>query len=225
MLKKENKTQETENPFYLSISDLMAGLFLLFIFISVVAMQQVEDKIEETDSVQRAIFKLLKDELEEVEIDLKIDEKSGTVSIADTILFRRASHIINSKGKEFLDKFIPILSRVVYHSAATENEIISIDIEGYTSEKGRLDKAQMRLSLNRAESVWEYIHQKSNRKESGINPKIVDKFKVCGWGNIKATSKEDLPQDRKVVFQFQFRGLMEKFKLKRNFEQQAKEQK
>lgn len=196
-----------DNPFWLSISDLMAVLMLIFVFFTSMALAYISE-----NETQSKIFALLINELKQVNIEVEINEEHGTISIADKILFNSNESDLKPKGQEFLGKFVPILERVLFADADISDEIISVDIEGYTSQnfmspefRGKM----MALSLGRSESVWEYInHYEGLQHEE----EFLKKLKVCGWGNMKAQSEEDDVQDRRVTFQLQFKGQFEKLK-------------
>jgi hypothetical protein len=57
----ENNDKEKENPFWISFSDLMTGLMLVFIIISLVFISQAQEDTRKTDDKKREIEKLLID--------------------------------------------------------------------------------------------------------------------------------------------------------------------
>lgn len=196
-----------DNPFWLSISDLMAVLMLIFVFVTAVALVFIGE-----NEVKIRIFSLLKQELEEAQIKVELNEEHGTVSIADRILFNSNASVLKPEGQAFLEKFVPILERVLFADEKILDEIVSVDIEGYSSQNYMsrdFREKMMLLSLKRSESVWSYINGiRTLQHETDFLKKI----KVCGWGNMKALSDEDLPDDRRVTFQLQFKGQLEKLK-------------
>lgn len=196
-----------ENPFWLSISDLMAVLMLIFVFFTSLALAHISE-----NETQSKIFALLINELKQVNIEVQINEEHGTISIADKILFNTNEAELKPAGKEFLSKFVPILERVLFAETEISEEIVSVDIEGYSSQNFMSPEFRgemMKLSLGRAGSVWTYInHFKGLKHEE----KFLKKLKVCGWGNMKAQSKYDDSDDRRVTFQLQFKGQFEKLK-------------
>ena len=196
-----------ENPFWLSISDLMAVLMLIFVFFTSVALAHISE-----NEVQSKIFALLVKELKQVNIEVEINEEHGTISIADKILFNTNEADLKPEGEVFLAKFVPILERVLFAEAEIAEEIISVDIEGYTSQNfmsPEFRKKMMDLSLGRSESVWTYINSFDGLDHEEA---FLKKLKVCGWGNMKARSEYDDSEDRRVTFQLQFKGQFEKLK-------------
>jgi outer membrane protein OmpA-like peptidoglycan-associated protein len=185
----------------------MAVLMLIFVFFTSMALAYISE-----NDTQSKIFALLINELKQVNIEVEINEEHGTISIADKILFNSNEAELKPKGEEFLGKFVPILERVLFADSEISDEIISVDIEGYTSQnfmspefRGKM----MGLSLGRSESVWEYINNYGGLQHE---EEFLKKLKVCGWGNMKARSEQDDMQDRRVTFQLQFKGQFERLK-------------
>ena len=204
---RRRKPQASENSFWISIGDVMSVLLLLFILMVSVAFLQ----IGASNYTQKKIFEELRKELKEKQIIVEIDEASGSMQIQDEILFRRDDETLKHAGEIFLSNFFPVLRSVIQKVDAMEDEIVAIEIIGYTSErKGyytSFTSKMMSLSLNRASNVWYYLWETWPDEETRA---FLSKVKVSGYGNMKATSIEDLPRDRKVVFQIHFKGVLEK---------------
>ena len=207
MIRRKASGKNGENPFWLSVSDLMSVLMLVFVFFTSMALAYISE-----NEVQSKIFSLLLKELKQVNIDVEINPEHGTISIADRILFNTNESELKPEGEVFLNKFIPILEKVLFSDSSISEEIISVDIEGYTSQNmmsPEFREKMMGLSLARAESVWVYINKLPELKHE---EDFLKKLKVCGWGNMKAKTADDSPQDRRVIFQLQFKGQFEKLK-------------
>ena len=133
---------------------------------------------------------------------IEVDPKTGDVKIGDRILFDEGSAELKPAGKEFLKKFIPIYSDVIFSDKLFENRIARVVIEGHTSSKGS-EKANMELSLRRALSVSDYIF--SQQLNFPTKQKFKQKLLTSGRGEIDADKSKDNSSDRKVLFRFQFR--------------------
>ncbi len=206
------KSKNEENPFWISISDLMSGLLMLFILLTAFAFYQIVD----LNQAQRAVFSLLEERMKKVGINPFIDGKTGTISIVDTILFEDDRAYLKNTGKVFLSKLVPIFSEVIFFNEEISREIVSIDIEGYATsmDPGGLPSLNaMQLSIERSLSVWEYI---LDAKSVSHHSEFLKKIRVCGWGNVLSRSITGIAEERKVVFKFQFKGIVEK--IKANFE-------
>jgi flagellar motor protein MotB len=204
---RRKNIQNSENSFWLSIGDVMSVLLLLFILIVSIAFVQ----IGASDYTQKTIFSELRKELNKKKITVEIDEESGSIQIQNEILFMRDDGALKRRGKAFLSQFFPVLRDVISRVDSTGEEIVAIEIIGFTSErKGYYTKftpKMMTLSLERAHNVWEYIWSSWPDEHTRS---FMSKVKVSGYGNMKATSLEDIPRERKVVFQIHFKGILEK---------------
>ncbi len=200
--------EETEDgSFWSTIGDLMSALLLIFVLLFVTAMVQLKEEIEKVKQIQANIIQSLeslKSELQNQNIQVNVDQKTGDISILDSILFDANSDQLKPDGTEFLSKFIPAYSQAVFSNPQVESQIVRLIIEGHTSSYGT-DSYNMRLSLLRANSVFQYI---DNDLESfPFKTKLMTKLASSGRGEIEANQTKDDPQDRKVMFRFQFKTL------------------
>ena len=149
----------------------------------------------------------MESEFKKAKIQVDVDKKTGAIIIKDKILFDSDRFALKKEGRRLLDLLIPILSRVLFANKEIQREITSVQIEGYAASRGFRPVRSMRLSLERAESVWEYIYGMQSIRNRNA---FLRKLKVVGRGNLNASSTQDKQVDRKVVFYLEFRNLLEK---------------
>ena len=160
-----------EDHFSPRVADLMSALTLIFLFISVVYMLQVNKEKERIEVIAKD-FKNTKHDIysdlnEEFKDDLKkwnayIDEDTLSITFKEPdVFFDVGSSNINKKFKDILDDFFPRYISILF--TKYENEIEEIRIEGHTSSEWNKndDSLQayfknMSLSQARARSVLEY---------------------------------------------------------------------
>jgi len=203
----ESIEEVEDGSFWSTIGDLMSALLLIFVLLFVTAMVQLQEKIEEVKQVQIIIIQSLerlKSELQNQNIQVEVDQKTGDISILDSILFDANSDQLTPNGSLFLSKFIPAYSQAVFADPKVENQITRLIIEGHTSSNGS-NSYNMRLSLLRAHSVFQYIDK--DLIEFPYRVKLMPKLASSGRGEIEANQTKDDPQDRKVMFRFQFKTL------------------
>ncbi len=198
---------EQASGVWLSISDLMSGLLLFFALLFITTQIQLQRKIDELRKYQEALknLPLIVTTAIEESVDgetIQVDPETGDVSLDDKILFAEGDSELKPEGKEFLNKFIPIYSKVIFSEAEFEQEIARVVIEGHTSSKGS-EKANRALSLERALSVANYIF--SEELDFPNAKRFEDKILISGRGEIDANQAIDDPKDRKVTFRFQLR--------------------
>lgn len=198
---------EDENNPWMSFSDLLAGLMLLFALLTMFYIS----KLEKGNNTKAQVFTILAEELKKAGIDPKVNPENGTVEISDTIVFDTNSSTLKSEGKVFLSKVVPALSRAIFTVEGADKEIVSVDIVGYSSQLIRNDvfmNKMMKLSVERSNAVWSYVLAD---QQIPYHDQFLKKLKVSGWGNIQSTTEEDLSTERKVVFQLQFNNPLVKY--------------
>ena len=205
------------NREWINISDLMAGLMMVFLFISIVFMRNVqEDKkamAEIALEVQKSKVALNADLNNEFKDDLK---KWNAEILADNtvrfkepdILFARSSHKIKKEFEEILRNFFPryvsILTKPEY-----KNDINEVRIEGHTSSTGKKGDVtredsylyNAKLSQNRALSVLNEIYM---LPEIAVHRDWLEKvIRANGLSFaklIEINGVEDLARSRRVEF-------------------------
>lgn len=164
---------ESENPFALSVGDLMAALLLVFILLvgaTLLLVKENEERtvelISEYEALQDSLYQDLRSEFRD---DLPrwsavIERKTLTIRFQEPeVLFERGEAAVRPRFEKILDDFFPryirILRRSQYRSSIRE-----IRIEGHTSSEwapGATEEEayfnNMRLSQNRTRTVLRYV--------------------------------------------------------------------
>ena len=195
--------EEDQGSIYLAISDLMSGLLMVFVLLVLALMLSLQERIEQVEQRRIVIIRDLQSRLEAEGIRADVNEETGDVSILDSILFDEGRADLKDQGREFIDRFVPVYSAVIFSKTEYEEEIVRVVVEGHTSSNGSFP-ANMTLSLGRADSVLRYIHDGLEfEHQADFETKLVG----AGRGEIQASQDIDSPLDRKVVFRLQFKGL------------------
>ena len=189
-----------ESGVWLSIGDLMSVLLMIFALLLITALVQISDVREKSQSTRIVIIKGINDALENAGIEVQADSTTGDISILDSILFDQNDYRLKQSGKDFLERFIPIYSDVIFQSKSTASEVSRIVIEGHSSSEGSFDR-NMELSVLRANSVTKFISSMGflNKKP------FFDKVVISGRGPLEADKDYVDVKDRKVKFRFQFK--------------------
>jgi len=163
MILKGNTNSEDH---WISVSDLMAGLMMIFLFIAISYMIQVKKIAKTYTKVQAEIYLALHNEFRD---DLKkwgasINDRDLSISFKEPdVLFKKGQSEINKKFKMILDDFFPRYINVLKNEAF-RSEISEIRIEGHTSSEGLRNQSEdqayfynMKLSQDRTRSVLTYV--------------------------------------------------------------------
>jgi len=163
---------EQEESHWLSVSDLMAGLMMVFLFIAVALMRQAfieRDKIKEVaiayQENQVAIYDALMGEFEKdlTSWDAVIDQDSLTFTFrSPDVLFEEGSQNLSDTYKVLLNDFFPRYMSVLEEFQSSINEV---RIEGHTSSVWNKDTPDttayfnnMALSQGRTRAVLAYVY-------------------------------------------------------------------
>lgn len=214
MLKKIKK-REGEGEHWLTVSDLMAGLMMVFLFISISYMRMVmieKEKIQEIAiaylETQQAIYKALEAEFSD-DLDVwgaELERESLTVRFnAPEVLFQSGSYDLTPKFRGILDDFFP---RYIALLEPFETSIDEIRLEGHTSSiwSGARNELEayfynMDLSQGRTRSLMHYVFQLP-----GVDPNgwVKEKIAAVGYSSsravVDADGLEDEIRSRRVTF-------------------------
>lgn len=159
-------TGETqENVFWITMTDLLLGLAVIFIVLFVLAMTGFSQAKLQEQTVKSEVAKDLAKTLKEKNIDAQIDMMTGNVKLSDVQLFELGSWELSDAGRAFLNKFIPIYLNAVFENDKISDKVENIIIQGHTDSQsfaGGGDKniqfiKNMELSTKRANEVAKYI--------------------------------------------------------------------
>lgn len=162
------KKHHSKEDYWISLSDMMTSLMMLFLLISVIYMIKVQDSVkvpqiykETTQGLNHALKK-------EFDKDLSkwgaVIDKDLTVRFQQPdILFATGSSVLTPRFKEILDDFFTRYLKIMM-SKAFINNIEEIRIEGHTSSmwEGEPDPEKayfknMNLSQERTRATLEYL--------------------------------------------------------------------
>jgi len=208
--------REHEQTQWMPVSDLMAGLMMVFLFISVALMQHVQaenDAIKDVAEAYRTKQQAIIDALVvEFEVDLdgwgaEIDRETLTVTFqSPEINFTRGSTRLTQRYRDILADFFPRYMKVLdrFH-----DDIEEIRIEGHTSSRWRAgtnpDQSyflNMDLSQGRTRSVLNYVYNLPG--VAAYRPWIKSNIAAVGLSSSKlktdSSGQEDPERSRRVTF-------------------------
>lgn len=163
MILKKKRSQEEEPGFWISFSDLMASILIIFILLFVyklveyqASLSEKEQQIQELTSTRVKIIEMLQEEFEKENIDINIDPKTGTIKLNESILFDTSKSELKKEGKEFAKKFIPIYVKILLGNEEVRSQLSQIIIEGHTDDVGSY-MSNLKLSQDRTLSVAQFL--------------------------------------------------------------------
>ena len=207
---------EQEESHWLSVSDLMAGLMMVFLFIAIALMRDAfleRDKIKDVavayQQNQVAIYDALMKEFSEdlQKWDAVIEQDSLTfIFQSPDVLFATGKIELSDRYKDLLADFFPRYMEVLSKFSESINEV---RIEGHTSSvwNNSVDDTEayfrnMELSQGRTRSVLDYVYRHTN--VSSYSDWIRKHFVAVGFSSSRLVynnnNEEDRRRSRRVTF-------------------------
>lgn len=200
------------NNEWMSISDMMSGLMLIFLFIAIGFMIEVESEKETMKEVvisyrdtkanlNEALYSEFGEELESW--DASITTNNSIVFASSEVLFEVSSSEITSEFKVVLENFFIRYMKILI-SDEYRDEILELRVEGHTSNTWKNSKSKeeiylknMQLSQERAYSVLSYCY--SLKDEEVIQSRVwLEKyFRANGMAYSQSREKD---KARRVEF-------------------------
>ena len=195
------------NIFWITMTDLMTGLVLVFIVMFLWTYLTSHIKVVEENLAKETANKALQESLQEQQIDATVDPISGVVKISDLELFEINSYKLSDKGKAYLDKFAPAYLDSLFSNNYLKENIDRIIIQGHTDSQtfiGEFSEDEqymknMELSLNRAYEVANYMTNTPYNKENGNKLRKMIIVEGASFSDpVLTNGKEDYAKSRRV---------------------------
>lgn len=210
----KNNNEFDSSVFWVTMSDLMLGIAVIFIVLFVFAISGYTQNRIQKESMKYQLNDALKVELKKNNIEAEVDKFSGNVKISDLELFELNSWKLSSKGTDYLSKFIPIYFDTLFADKKLSDKIIKISIEGHTDSQAfkSASSAQdhylknLNLSLKRAEAISDYVIRSCYKKP--YNNELIKKLSTEGksfTSPVIVNGKEDYNKSRRVELNITFK--------------------
>jgi flagellar motor protein MotB len=225
--KRQNGGQvDDENPYWVSFSDIMSGLLVIFILASLALIleltetkTQVNDAIQEiakAEQVRRDILYEVETELKNKNIPVEISDNETVLRIPETLLAFESNEYRIPQSTQVRETVLEI-GRVL-HVAISKKErwkyLDTIFIEGHTdNRRSPRHMGNWGLSTFRAISVWNYWNEHLLAEESLgnlVNHDDRPLFSVSGYGETRPTqiiqrNEDQFQKNRRIDIRFTVR--------------------
>lgn len=207
------KPDGEENHFWPSFTDLLTTILLCFILIFIAMMiikslqiEEMKKTIDQIMGVREELVSELKDEFDDSESGIEVDEDTGAILFDTEILFEYDDDELKDDSFTFLDEFVPRYLDILLQEGY-EDYIAQIIIEGHTDRDGSY-LYNLELAQDRAYSVAKYIlgpdfpyeNIQSNLEEKlTVNSKSYTDYRTDDSGDYSADDS------RRVEFKFQLK--------------------
>ena len=202
-----------KNEIWISLSDIMTALMVIFLFICISYMNVIKNEKEEIKEValtwqmsQEDIYNSLHNEFKN---DLEkwkavIDKDTLTIRFTEPkVLFKAGEHYLTEEFENILINFLPRYQKILNQY---NDEIQNIRIEGHTSSDwGDLSKIEsykknMKLSQERTQSVLDFWLTNINTDKKWIIKYVEAVGKSFSDPILNLNNNEDKLKSRRVEF-------------------------
>lgn len=204
-------TGTIDASYWISISDLMAGLltiFILALIYHVITYKQEVESLTDNEKVRTEILHTLENRLKEQDPTLKveIDEVHGVLRLPNEVLFDSGSDTLRSIGR----KNVTMLGKVLYevlNKKKYEHRVETVFVEGHTDTVRMASNSRFEsnweLSAQRAINTWRTLLRAEpnlDRLNNNLDQPI---FSCSGYAASRPViSKGSLAQNRRIDLRF-----------------------
>ncbi|PXW22307.1 OmpA/MotB family protein [Paraburkholderia caballeronis] len=210
---KRGAKHEGESPFWISFSDLMSALMVLFLVVMAVTLVSVTQSIDaatraniERSAAINKIMAMIADDPKSVGVG--VDQQNYRIDLGKEVRFDSGSYTISVPAAQFLRSYIPVLLNAK-DTPEGQRWMRDVVVEGFTDEDGTY-LYNLQLSLDRSRSVVCSLFQNASGGDS-LSPEQLQKVqKLFLVGGYSFNSiKKDKAESRRVEFKIDFWGLDE----------------
>jgi len=205
---KSNNASSDDGANWVSVSDLMAGLMIIFMFVAIVYMRNVTSIAQEWRATKQEIYQALEKTFRDEKMLWKVEiDPDLTIRFWEPeTLFKAQSAELKPEFKRILASFFPRYLQVLHRF---RGDIAEVRIEGHTSSEwigvGKREAYfnNMELSQDRTRTVLEFgIKLPASRELEPWARKTVTANGMSSSRIIldKNTGKEDRHRSRRVEF-------------------------
>lgn len=203
---------EGESPFWISFSDLMSALMVLFLVVMAVTLIAVTKNVtaEEEAKIRRekeikGVMALIKKE--SLKKNVKVDDVTYKIDLGEVVRFDSGSFSIKPDAARFLRDYVPVLLEAK-NTAEGQKWMRRIVVEGYTDTDGTY-LYNLRLSQDRSRSVVCELFAAPAEGENALTQaqlrQIQDLFLVGGY-SFNSSVIADKAAARVVELKIEFWG-------------------
>lgn len=210
--------EEGEKPFWISFSDLMSALMVLFLVAMSVALLAVTKKVSQEEQEDRERKEAIAHLMQQVSKVVSHKEFEGVRVIGNTIDFgprgrfeREGQNTLSVPQRALVRQFTPKLLSELRDSDAGKHWFKRAVVEGYASQTGKY-LFNLNLSLERSERVICELLRAPEPGEAVMSDEdrelIATKFFVGGasFNSLRATADDS----RRIEFKLEFKTRQER---------------
>ena len=211
---------EAEKPFWISFSDLMTAMMVLFLVAMTVALLAITHEISEEDKKKVQRENEIASLLNRISVATKdypgVVVRGHSIDFGDQARFATAKHNLTNEQNSMLRSFVPKILAAA-RDPLGQKWLKRVVVEGFADQRGTYIK-NLNLSLQRSERVLCVLMANGKEVVDGLSEEdrlmIRDIFLV-GGSSFNAL-KESQDESRRIELKLEFLDIDEKRPIPRN---------
>ena len=206
--------EEGEKPFWISYSDMMTALMVLFLVVMTVALLAVTNEASETEKQktqrEEEIAKLLAKIKESTKDFPGIVIHGNTIDFGEQVRFGTDSHQLTDEQERMLRKFIPMVLKAA-RDPLGQKWVRRVVVEGFADKRGTY-LHNLNLSLQRSQRVLCTLLAKSAPEEVPLTEEdrlLIREIFLVGGSSFNSL-KDSLEESRRIEVKLEFLDIGEK---------------
>lgn len=223
--RQAGRSVDEENPYWVSFSDILSALLVIFILASVILILQLMERqrtfdeevavLQVAEQVRRDILREARDKLEARGIVVELSENDSVLRIPnDSVGFDTGAFELRSQDTRNALEIGQVLSEVITQGDRLRY-LDTVFVEGHTDSRpfpGFMGKGNWGLSTFRAISLWQYWSDQLEPDQRLDTLKNIDEnplFSVSGYADtrpaVEGDEEEDHDRNRRIDVRFTIR--------------------
>ncbi|MDY0012955.1 MAG: flagellar motor protein MotB [Rhodocyclaceae bacterium] len=213
-IKTPNRRQprdEAEKPFWISFSDLMTALMVLFLVAMAVALMAVTQglrKIEQEKKDREETIKACVSDIEQItqKPEFKgVRIRGHAIEFGSLAEFSKNGNDLSPERREFLRRFVPQVLEVARHESC-QKWLKRVVVEGFASQEGSY-LYNLNLSLERSQrTLCVLLDASASDAPSKEDRKLIRTLFLVGGSSFNSVKKSP-EESRRVELRLEFKDL------------------
>ncbi len=205
---RRSTQDEAEKPFWISFSDMMTALMVLFLVVMTVTLLAITHTISQAErmkTVRDAEINKLMAKIREASQDFPgITLKGSTIDFGDQARFDTDSYRLNREQAQHLRAFVPSVLKIA-RDPLGKKWLKRVVVEGYADQRGTY-LHNLDLSMQRSERVLCALLAMPEPQEKSLSPEdrlLIEQLFLVGGASFNSL-KKTLEESRRIELKLEF---------------------
>lgn len=169
--------ESSQDGFWASYSDLMAGLLMIFVLSSMLVTQRAFEITEQIGRWAGVAQELCRDEGLQGLDGVTVDCDTGAIEFETNNWFSFGSAELQESGRTVLSQVMPIWLRKVTTDSIWQS-VEAIEFDGHADRLSETELGNMQVSADRAQAVMAYLVEEGSFRDA-----VLERGVVAGYGD------------------------------------------